>query len=204
MTQPFPPPAAAVREGMRVVLPSPSVVSPPGYSYPPGAPVGDMGVDYGIQRFGIWKAGDVVPQQLIDVRRAEALWRVSAFGPVSLSLGYGTTKRRQVSGLLAPLVITVPGQLELTAAPLDPDHHGVSCIVTLTQATAGAFANARKFVSRTLADVVLDVGAVRYVALTASTLTISGAAVVVPALSIVPLVVGSVLTGGSGFQEFEA
>jgi hypothetical protein len=50
----------------------------------------------------------------------------------------------------------------------------------------------------------LDPGAVDFFALTASTLTISGAAVVVPALQIVPLVSGSTLDTGSGFQEFEA
>lgn len=185
-----------------MVLPGPTTVSPPGYSRPAGAPVGNMGADYGIQVFGIWAPGDVVPKDLIDVTRADALWRISAFGNVTLTLGYGTTRKRSIVAMQAPLVMTVPGQLTLIATPRDD--LGTSCTVTLTEATAGAVSNARKFVARGATNVALDDGAVRYFALTASTLTISGAAVVVPALSFVPLVAGSVLTSGSGFQEFEA
>lgn len=202
--QRFPVPQRALHEGLRVVLPGPPNVSMPGQPRPPGAPVGNMGVDYGIQRFGQWAAGNVVPLQLIDVTRADALWRVSAFGPVSLTLGYGTTKKREIVGLLAPLVITVPGQLELTAKPTDPDHAGVICIVTLTQATAGAISNARKFVDDSGGAVTLDAGAVRFVALEATVLSIGGVAVNLTASQFVPLVVGSSLTSGSGFQEFEA
>lgn len=185
-----------------MVLPGPANVSEPGYSRPAGAPVGDMGAEYGIQQFKVWAPGNTVPEQVLDTRRADALWRVSAFGNVLLTLGYGTTKRRAIVDLQAPLVMTVPGQLTLTARPRD--NQGATCVVTLTEATAGSISNARKFVVRGGADVALDDGALRYFALTNSTLTISGAAVVVPALAIVPLVVGSVLTGGSGFQEFEA
>lgn len=185
-----------------MVLPGPHVVSSPAAPAPPHVPVGDMGTAYGIQQFVNFLPGDVVPKQVIDTRRSEALWRVSVFGNVLLNLAYGTTKKREIFGLQAPLVITVPGQLTVTATPRDDA--GTTCIVTLTYATAGAIANARKFVARAGVDVPLDAGAVRYFALTASTLTISGAAVVVPALQLVPLVAGSVLTGGSGFQEFEA
>jgi hypothetical protein len=187
---------------MRVVLPGPSVISRPAAPSPPGAPVGDMGTEYGIQSYGRWQPGDTKAKQLIDVRRTDALWRVSAFGTnVSLRLSYGTTKLRTIEALQPPLVIAVPGQLILTVTPLDDA--GAECIVALTYATAGAIANARKFIDGAVA-VALDAGAVRYFALTASTLTISGAAVAVPACSFVPLVVGSVLNSGSGFQEFEA
>lgn len=201
--QRFPVPQRALHEGLRVVLPGPAVISRPGAPAPPGAPVGDMGTEYGIQQYGRWAPGETKAKQLIDVRRTDALWRVSAFGNnVSLRLSYGTTKLRTIEGLQSPLVIAVPGQLALTVTPLDDA--GADCIVALTYATAGAIANARKFVDDAGGAAALDAGAVRFFALTASTLTISGAAVTVPACSFVPLVVGSVLNSGSGFQEFEA
>lgn len=203
MVDRFPPPHSAVHPGLRMYVPGegPSV-SVPGGSAPAGAPVGNMGEQYGIQQSAIWLAGDVTPRQLIDARKARSLWRISIFGSLFVTLAYGTSKNRSIVELLAPVVMTVPGQLTVTARPLDDE--GASAVVTLTEATAGAPSQARNFVVRGAVDVALDDGAVRYFALTASTLTISGAAAVVPACSWVPLVAGSVLTAGSGFQEFEA
>ncbi len=204
---PAPPPAgmypAPTHEGMRVTFPNHVPVSPPGFSVPSGAPVGDMGKSYGIHQFSVWAAGETDVRQVLDVRRAESLWRVSIFGRLLLTINYGTVHNREILQLQAPLVITFPGQLTVNAQPLDDE--GAQCVVTLTQATAGGASQARKSVDSTGGTVALDEGAVRYVALTASTLTISGITpVAVPALSTVPLVSGSVLLTGSGFQEFEA
>jgi len=183
-------------------VPGPQNVSPPGGSAPAGAPVGDMGAQYGIQQSALWPAGDVVPRQLVDARKADSLWRCSIFGGVLVTISYGTSKNRPIVDLLAPVVLTIPGQFTATARPLTDE--GAIAVVTLTEATAGGISQARKIVVRGGADVALDDGAVRYFALTASTLTIGGVAAVVPACSSVPLVAGSVLTAGSGFQEFEA
>lgn len=203
MTERFPPPHADVHPGLRMYVPGqgPSV-SERGGSMPPGAPVGNMGAQYGIQQSATWAAGDVKPRQLVDARKADALWRFSIFGPVLVTISYGTSKNRPIVDLQAPVVLTIPGQFTATVAPLNAE--GATAVVTLTEATAGGVSQARKVVVRGLADVALDEGAVRYFALTASTLTISGVAAVVPANSSVPLVAGSVLTAGSGFQEFEA
>jgi hypothetical protein len=203
MSNQFPPPHSAVHPGMRIYVPGegPSV-SERGNSLPPGAPVGNMGPQYGIQQSAKWAAGDVVPRQLIDVTKANALWRFSIFGSVLVTVSYGSSKARPIADLLAPVVMTIPGQFTATVRPLNAE--GATAVVTLTEATAGAISQARKVVVRGGADVALDEGAVRYFALTASTLTISGVAAVVPANSSVPLVAGSVLTAGSGFQEFEA
>jgi hypothetical protein len=203
MTNRFPPPLSAVHQGLRMYVPGegPSV-SEPGGSAPRGAPVGNMGPQYGIQQSATWAAGDVKPRQLVDVRKADALWRFSIFGAVLVTISYGTSKNRPIVALQAPVVITIPGQFTATVEPLDDS--GAQAVVTLTEATAGDASQARKVVVRGAADVALDEGAVRYFALTASTLTISGVATVVPACSSVPLVAGSVLTAGSGFQEFEA
>jgi len=183
-------------------VPSPDNVSRPGQAAPPGAPVGNMGPQYGTQQCATWLAGDTKPRQLIDSLKASHLWRFSIFGAVSVTISYGTSKNRPIVDLLAPVVMTLPGQFTATVAPLTDE--GAIAVVTLTEATAGAISQARKVVVRGGADVALDEGAVRYFALTASTLTISGVAAVVPALGSVPLVAGSVLTAGSGFQEFEA
>ena len=52
--------------------------------------------------------------------------------------------------------------------------------------------------------IALDDDATFFFPLTCSSLTIAGVAVYVSAFQIVPLVAGSILTSGSGFQEFEA
>jgi hypothetical protein len=200
--QRLPVPPAQVHEGMRIQFPDPRVVSSPATPARPHPNQGEMGPKYGTQQFANWAPGEVDPRQVLDTMKAGALWRISVFGHVLVTVMYGTSHNRAIENLQAPVVITVPGQAIVTATPRDSE--GTTCVVTLTQATAGALSQARKFVARGGADVDLDEGACRYFALTASTLTISGAATVVPALSVVPLVAGSVLTSGSGFQEFEA
>lgn len=183
-------------------MPEPLPVSRPGYPVPRDMPQGQMGPDYGTQQFAKWASGDVKPRQVLDTLKAGALWRISLFGNVYASILYGTSHSRAIESLQAPLVITVPGQVLVTAWPRDTN--GAECVVTLTQATAGALSQARKFVDDAGGAIALDAGAVRFFALEASSLTISGQVVAVPACQSVPLVSGSVLTTGSGFQEFEA
>lgn len=178
---------------------NPLPVSAPAYPQPPSPPVGDMGAEYGIQSFRVWSPGETDQRQVLDVRKADALWRVSIAGNVTVAISYGTSHNRALLALQAPVVITIPGQMTVEATPRDDD--GTTCVVTLTQATAGALAQARKYID---AAGALDPDAVRFVARVASVVTISGAAWNVPALSSVPLVTGSVLVSGSGFQEFEA
>jgi hypothetical protein len=183
--------------GYRINEPVP-VSGPPAQPPPQGA-VGNTGVVYGTQQRAKWAAGDTKAVQVCDVTKAAALWRFSAFGRVAITIDYGTRGTRQILRVLAPVVITLPGQFTATAQPLDDQ--GTECFVTLTQATAGARSQARNVVGP--GPVNLSDDAVSFVALNACTLTISGVAVAVPALSVVPLVSGSVLNTGSGFQEFE-
>lgn len=182
-----------------VWLPEPANVSTPGRSQ---APVGNTGTIYGTQQRATWKAGDRRPRQVCDALKPQALWRLSIFGRVDVTIAYGTQANRAIELVRAPVVLTIPGQFTATAAPIDGD--GATCVVSLTQATAGARSVARKLADAGGGAVALDEGAIDFWALTASTLTISGVAVAVPALAIVPLVAGSVLLTGSGFQEFEA
>lgn len=177
----------------------PVPVSGPPAQPPPQGAVGNTGVVYGTQALAKWAAGDTTAKQVCDVTKASALWRFSAFGRVLISINYGTRATREIIELQAPCVLTIPGQFTATARPLDDQ--GAECRVTLTQATAGARSQARNVVGP--GPVNLSDDAVSFVALNACTLTISGVAVAVPALSVVPLVAGSVLNTGSGFQEFE-
>lgn len=165
---------------------------------PPMGSVGNTGEIYGTQQSAKWAVGDTRAKQVCDSLKATALWRLSVFGNVLVTIQYGTRSNREFVRLMAPVVITLPGQFTAYAEPLDDQ--GASCTVTLTQATAGARSQARKLVT---GPATFDQDAVDYFALSASNLVISGVAVAVPALAIVPLVSGSSLVNGSGFQEFE-
>lgn len=193
---------------MRVVLPGPvpPVAARP-WGPPPVSAANEMGPSYGVQSLATWAEGESDTKQVIDTLRAGALWRISVFGEVLVNVHYGTQANRHILELQAPVVMTLPGQVSIEVRPVAVPGEGesVSCEVTLTQATAGARPHARKLADASGGVVALDDGAVSFTALTASTLTISGiSAVAVPALSTVPLVAGSTLDTGSGFQEFDA
>ena len=184
-------------------FPDPPTTSGPAQQQPFGYQ-GNSGVIYGTQQRAVWHAGENDERQVLDITKAQALWRVSLFGPFSVTIQYGTQGTHQILSLLAPVVMTFPGQVTITAKPLSAEGERV-CVVTLTQATAGARSIARKLANAGAGPAVtLDPDAVDFFALNACTLTISGVAVAVPALSVVPLVSGSVLNTGAGFQEFEA
>lgn len=193
---------------MRRVLPGPvpPVAAAP-WVPPPVAAANEMGPQYGIQRIASWSEGETDPKQIIDVIRAPALWRISVFGgDVLIDVHYGTQANRHLMDLRAPLVMTVPGQLSVEVRPRNTPEEGetVSCTATLTQATAGERAIARRLhVAGGVANPFED-DAVSYFALSNSNVTVGGVLVAVPALSSVPLVAGSSLVLGDGFQEFEA
>jgi len=165
---------------------------------PPQRAVGNTGVIYGTQQSTIWQPGKTDARQVCDAMKPAAMWRFSAFGRCTITIDYGTQGNRKIFALRAPVVITLPGQFTATATPIDDQ--GAECRVTLTQATAGARSQARNLAT---GPVALSDDAVDFFALDACSLTIAGVVVAVPALQIVPLVAGSVLTSGSGFQEFE-
>ncbi len=169
----------------------------------PGGVQNSTGPIYGTQQRPVWAPGDQGARQVCDTsQKAPMLWRFSCFGRVDVVIDYGTLGTRKIFTIRAPVVLTIPGQFTATATPINGE--GTSATITLTQATGGARSIARQFVDAGGGAVALNDDAVDFVALVASTLTISGVAVAVPALAAVPLVVGSTLNTGSGFQEFEA
>jgi hypothetical protein len=187
--------------GPRIMMPH---EGPPGWPAvaPPPPALDNTGKVYGIQARHTWTAGQTDERQVIDIPRGEFLWRISIFGRVRVRVDYGTKANRHLLNLLAPVVMGIPGQCTVRAVPLDSE--GAEVDATLTLATGTAQAQARNVVDATLAAVPFELDAVRFVALSASTASISGLLVAVPALATVPLVAGSVLLTGSGFQEFEA
>lgn len=204
--QPLPPAGyypAPTQPGMTVTFPDPPPVSAPPWPQPAAPPVDNLGPKYGIQAFQQWNVGETDERGILDTIRADFVWRISIVGHVLATIEYGTSHNRELLKLQGPVVIAVPGQAVVRVVPFDGN--GATCTVTLTKATGSALAQARNIVNAGTGAVALDPAAVRYVALTASTLTISGITpVAVPALSSVPLVASSSLLTGSGFQEFEA
>lgn len=177
---------------------------PPVSGPPPNEVGGSSGATYGTVNRAKWAAGDNEEKQIISTDRSAMLWRISVFGPVTVRIDYGTVMRQPLTLLASPVVMTIPGSASVYVTPSDPEHAAIACKATLTAASAGARAHARKIIDAGAGAVLFEESAVNFVALTASTLTISGIAVVVPALSAVPLVAGSRLDTGSGYQEFEA
>jgi hypothetical protein len=192
---------------------------------PPQEAVGNTGRIYGTQARMVWDPGQIDPRVVCDSIKALSLWRFSAFGRVTVTIGYGTQGTREISSLRTPLVLTIPGQFTATATPIDS--LGTICTVTLTPATAGTRSIARRFVTTTLAatlsaqleqatepgnedrhhhvhPVNLDDDAAYFYALTPASLTIAGIPVYATPFQTLPLVAGSILMSGAGFQEFEA
>lgn len=192
MNQPFVPPV------FRAPVPP---VSPPAWETPHGS--GNVGEKYGTQSRGSWATNDDQEKPIVDALRSVSLWRVSVLGPVLLRISYGTSSFREFVDIETPMVGSFPGQVTIYARPAEVDRdEPVECTVTLTPATA-ALSQIRKIhVAGGIAN-PFDDGAIRFTALTASTLNISGNVVAVPALSSVPLVSGATLTLGTGYQEFE-
>jgi hypothetical protein len=178
------------------------------FSPPPGSAVpdqlkNDTGPTYGFQQSRTIPAGDARSQPVIDEVRAEFLWRFSIFGRVFVRVTYGTLQTRQFVDLLAPVVMTVPGQLNVEVRAVDPQSE-TPFSVTVTKATGGARAIARSALDAGAGAVALSDDAAFYTALSVSTLTIAGLPVTVAASQTVPVVAGSSLVTGTGFQEFEA
>lgn len=150
----------------------------------------------GLQAIGEWEAGESQVIPLIDATRAESLWRVSVFGEVEIELVYGTRATIRLTAI-APFVSDVPGQLTLSAWPLDPATQ-TRALATLTPSGAPGLAFARQVIPGPQA---LPEAAANYFALTASNVTVAGATLPVAVGQWIPVVAGSVLVSGSGLIE---
>ena len=171
--------------------------SPPPAIYPANVQPGPD--PYGEQSVEVWKEGETDQRSILDKTRGHYLWLVTVTGDVTCDVTYGTKATRVIRGLIAPFKLALPGQVIVYARPNSP----TTCKASLTLATGSGIAEARSIVDSTGGAVDLDEQAFSYFALTDSTLNIRGIAVVAPALSRVPLVAGSQLATGSGYQEYQ-
>ena len=167
---------------------------------------------YGEQSIAKWApplpghALDAKEKQIIDTGQPTPyLWRVSIFGEgILLRIVYGSRATlARLDAVRTPFVGTFPGKVTIYARPLNPEvPAAVTATPTLTMASAGR-SEMRALIDATGGAVAFHADAVRFIALQASTATIAGVAVAVAALATVPLVAGSTLLTGVGFQEFE-
>lgn len=194
---PAPVPAAPMGQG-----PWPDgVPGSPGPAWPPASPMHNTGKSHGIQLFPKWKPGETQKKGLVDNLRAANLWRLVIVGgeAMRVDIKFGTEKTITLMGLSLPLRCSVPGQLTVEAYPVSAQETEQSVRATLTPATSGGLIELRR---------VAVVGAFAeeafsYFALTASVLNIRGVVTAVAALDRVPLLAGSSLTSGDGYEEFD-
>ena len=153
----------------------------------------------GEQKKEVWTAPDQGWRPLLELMPNNELWRVSIVGDLDVELSWGTSSRR-VLVLAAPVMGDLAGNVSARARPRTTE--GATGEVSATNSSGAGPQELRSIVVRVGADVPLHEFATRFVAFVASTLTIRGTAVTLAATQSIPLVSGSVLTSGSGFQEF--
>lgn len=161
-----------------------------------------LGKAHGIQLYPKWAPGQTDKKGIVDDLLAANLWRLVIVGgeAMRVDITYGTGKTITLRGLSLPLRCSVPGQLSVEAYPFEAQETQQSVRATLTPATSGGLIEMRRPIvgAATFAD-----EAFAYLALTASVLNIRGVVTAMAALQRVPLLAGSLLTSGSGYEEFD-
>jgi len=177
------------------------VPASPGPAWPPASPMHNTGKSHGIQLFPKWAPGETKKKGLVDDLRAANLWRLVIVGgsAMRVDIKFGTEKTITLTGLSLPLRCSVPGQLTVEAYPFEAQDTEQSVRATLTPATSGGLIEMR----RPAAVGAFADEAFAYFALTASVLNIRGIVTAVAALQRVPLLAGSSLTSGDGYEEFD-
>jgi len=176
---------------------------------PPALPPphqGSVGYVHGLQSSERWTNGESDSRQICDQLLPVHLWRVSVIASqwMRLDLVYGTSRGVRLTGLFAPLVFYVPGQVALYAAPIA--NGGVFtdgfAYCTATPVNSAGAPQIRKLISG--AQAIPD-HAVRFYALDNCTVQLGsgGPAVALTLGQSVPLIAGSSLTAGDGYLEFE-
>jgi hypothetical protein len=175
--------------------------SPPPAQPPPAAMPRSGGEPYeGIQNEQEWKPGEVDKRGIIDATRKNGLYRLTLVGVnVSCFIRYGTNATLELPAMRTPLVLTLPGQVGVTAAPLSDA--GASMSATLVRVTASSLQQGRRYRRDAGA---FDPGVTSFYTLEACSITIDGNNyAAVPAFTRLPLVQPAALVTGSGYEEFD-
>lgn len=175
--------------------------SPPPALTPPEGSSRSGGEPYeGTQNEQAWKPGEVDQRGIIDGTRKAGLYRLTLVGVnVSCSIRYGTNATLELTGMRTPLVLTLPGNVGVSAKPLSDA--GAELSATLVRVTASSTQQARRY--RNTAG-LFDPGVTSFFTLEACSMTIDGHAyAAVPAFTRIPLIQPATLVAGSGLEEFD-
>jgi hypothetical protein len=175
--------------------------SPQPAAPPPAALPRSGGEPYeGTQNEQLWVAGEVDQRGIIDASRKSSLYRLTLIGRnVAATIRYGTNATLLLTGMRTPLVLTLPGQVGVSAKPLSGD--GAEISATLVRVTAASAQVGRRF--RNTAG-TFDPEVVAFYTLEACSITIDGHAyAAVPAFTRVPLIQPATFVSGSGLEEFD-
>lgn len=154
----------------------------------------------GIQNEQLWTATETDSRGILDGSRKAGLYRLTLVGRnVECSIRYGTNATLLLTGVRTPVVMTIPGQVGVSAKPLGAG--GAEVSATLVRVTASSAQNCRR---RRAAAGSFDPGVVSFFTLEVCSLTIDGQLyAAVPAFTRIPLIQPSSLVSGSGFEEFD-
>jgi hypothetical protein len=175
--------------------------SPPPAAPPPVGSRRDGSEPYeGIQNEQLWTASELDSRGIIDGSRKPGLYRLTLIGRnVECSIRYGTNATLLLTGVRTPVVMTIPGQVGVSAKPLGGG--GAEVSATLVRVTASSEQHCRRKRSDPGA---FEPAVVSFYTLEACSITIDGTNyAAVPAFTRVPLIQPSSLVSGSGFEEFD-
>lgn len=176
--------------------------SPPPAQPPPAGSARSGGEPYeGTQNEQAWKADEDDSRGIIDGVRKPGLYRLTLVGRnVEASIRYGTNATLLLTGMRTPLVLTLPGNVGVSAKPIN-SIQPAEIAATLVRVTASSTQQGRR--KRTAAG-VFDPGVCSFYTLEACSITIDGTNyATVPAFTRLPLIQPASLVSGSGFEEFD-
>lgn len=156
-----------------------------------------MGKTHGSQCTAAWVAGEGDSRPLLDVVRAEHLWRISVVGDVDCDISYGTGGTTTLRGIAAPIVASFPGAVSVRATPRDSST-ATSAIICCSPNDSGGGGQLRRLLD---APGPIDVQANEFTALVASTVDVRGTVSAVAPGETIPVLSGSVLTAGAGIEN---
>lgn len=137
---------------------------------------------YGYQQRHTWEVAEQEPKPLLSIGKADSLWRVSAQGVnVVFQLVWGTKATRRLTNLLSPLVAFIPGACEVNASKVNAQ---ATASADLTCTPVSGEGNCCQLVRQAFAAnpaAAVPLGAWRFTALVASTVTLQGNAVALAA-----------------------
>ncbi len=174
--------------------PPPAVMPPAGSSRSGGEPY------EGTQNEQEWKAGEVDQRGIIDGVRKGGLYRLTLVGVnVSCTLRYGTNATLELYGMRTPLILTLPGNIGVSAKPLSDA--GASISATLVRVTASSAQQGRRYRKDAGA---FDPGVSSFFTYELCSMVIDGNPYPnVPAFTRIPLIQPAILVSGSGLEEFD-